>query len=255
MTDRVGQLYSQSVARVIPSDRFSSVVAASARVFITHGYQRTQVQDVADILGLGKGTLYGYAQSKAALFAAAVRYADAHEQVPSTAELPVPTPADGEIATLISERLGREIRDMTLTQALREPLPASHTGADIGLVVADLYQRLARHRIALKLVDRCAPELPELAEVWFSTARNAQVEAVQTFLVQRADAGLLNLPGPAPIVARTIVELCSLWAVHMHFDPAPDDRFVGRSGSADDETIATTLSRLVVRATSAVATN
>jgi hypothetical protein len=34
------------------------------------------MQDVADVLGLAKGTLYGYAASKDALFAAAVRYGD-----------------------------------------------------------------------------------------------------------------------------------------------------------------------------------
>lgn len=241
--------------RSIPPDRFISVVAAAARVFITHGYQRTQMQDVAGALGLAKGTLYGYAQSKAALFAAAVRYADAQEEVPPPSELPVAEPADGEVAALISERLADEIRDMTLTQVLREPLSTKQIGADIGNVVTDLYHRLARHRIALKMVDRCAPELPELAEVWFVTGRNAQIDAVQTFLQQRADAGLASLPGPAPIVARTIVELCSLWAVHLHFDPSPDARLATRSGTSTDETIASTLSQFVVRATTAIPGN
>src|SRR5260370_35964169 len=92
------------MARTIPADRFSAVVAASARAFITHGYQRTQVQDVADALGLAKGTLYGYAQGKAALFAAAVRYADGHEPVPGLTDLPVPAPGGGEPAALMGGR-------------------------------------------------------------------------------------------------------------------------------------------------------
>jgi EAL domain-containing protein (putative c-di-GMP-specific phosphodiesterase class I) len=46
--------------RTIPADRFPAVVAAAAQVFITHGNQRCQ--------------------GKAALFAAAVRYADGHER-------------------------------------------------------------------------------------------------------------------------------------------------------------------------------
>nr|MDT0666373.1 helix-turn-helix domain-containing protein [Micromonospora sp. DSM 115978] len=82
------------MARSIPADRFAAVVAAAAQIFITNGYQRAQVQDVAAALGLGKGTLYGYAQGKAALFAAAVRYADGHEPLPAPADLPVPAPAD-----------------------------------------------------------------------------------------------------------------------------------------------------------------
>src|SRR5256885_14213255 len=83
------------MARTIPADRFPAVVAAAARVFITHGYQRAQVQDVADALGLAKGTLYGYARGKAALFAAAVRFADGHEPLPTPAGPPGPPPAGG----------------------------------------------------------------------------------------------------------------------------------------------------------------
>lgn len=235
--------------RSIPPDRFTSVVAASARVFITHGYQRAQMQDVADALGLAKGTLYGYAQSKAALFAAAVRYADAIEDVPRPSNLPVSAPVDGEVAALIAERLADEIAGMTLTRALREPLSTKATNADIGAVVIDLYHRLARHRIALKLVDRCAPELPDLAAVWFGIGRTSQVDAVEAFLLQQVDAGQLRLPGPAPIIARTIVELCSLWAVHLHFDPSPDARLGAQSGVADEDTIAATLAEFVVRGT------
>ncbi|MFV4185465.1 helix-turn-helix domain-containing protein [Mycobacterium tuberculosis] len=131
------------MARSIPADRFSAIVAASARVFIAHGYQRTQVQDVADALALAKGTLYGYAQGKAALFAAAVRYGDAQEALPLASELPVAA------------------------------------------------------------------------------------------------------------VARTIVELCALWAVHLHFDPSPEPWSIVQPGVIDDDAIAATLAEFVVRATTA----
>src|SRR5258706_9410648 len=155
------------MARTIPVDRFPAVVAAAARVFITHGYQRTQVQDVADALGLAKGTLSGYADGKAALFAAAVRYADGHEAWPAVADLPVPAQDEREIAAVVAGRLAGEIADLKLVRALENPLPATATPADFRAeltgIVTDLYARLARHRIAIKLVDRCAPELPELA--------------------------------------------------------------------------------------------
>ncbi|SRR6266550_231325 len=241
------------MARTIPPDRFPAVVAAAARVFITHGYQRAQVQDVADALGLAKGTLYGYAQGKAALFAAAVRYADGHERLPALADLPVPAPADGEIAMLVAGRLAGEIVDMRLAQALTDPLPADATPserrAELAGIVTDLYARLARHRIAIKLVDRCAPELPDLAELWFGTGRRAHVGGVEEYLVRRQQAGTVSLPGPAPLVARTIVELCALWAVHCHFDPAPDPPDANQAGAIDDVVVAATLAELVVRAT------
>lgn len=227
------------------------MVAAAARVFIAHGYQRAQVQDVADVLGLGKGTLYGYAQGKAALFAAAVRYADGHEPLPTLADLPVSAPAEGEVAELVAGRLAAEVADLRLAKALAAPAPTNpevDDGGELAAIVTDLYGRLARHRIAIKLVDRCAPELPDLAEVWFGTGRRAHVDAMEEYLNRRQRAGTLTLPGPAPLVARTVVELCALWAVHCHFDPAPDPLGTGRAEPVDDAAVAGMLAQLVARA-------
>jgi AcrR family transcriptional regulator len=239
------------MVRTIPADRFPAVVAAAARVFITHGYQRTQVQDVADALGLAKGTLYGYADGKAALFAAAVRYADCHEAWPAVADLPVPAQDEREIATVVAGRLAGEIAELKLVRALEHPLPARATPADFRAeltgIVTDLYARLARHRIAIKLVDRCAPELPELAAVWFGAGRQGNVSGIEEYLVLRERAGLVSLPGPAPLVARTIVEMCALWAVHCHFDPAPGAPT--HTEAIDDETVAAMVAEIVVRAT------
>jgi AcrR family transcriptional regulator len=190
--------------------------------------------------------VYGYARSKAALFAAAVRYADGHEPLPALADLPVPAPADGETARLVTTRLAAVISDLKLTHALSSPSTARAEPAELGGIVTDLYQRLAQHRTTIKLVDRCASELPELAEVWFGAGRHAQVSGLAEYRTRREHAGTLTLPGPAALVARTIIELCTLWAVHCHFDPAPtpDD-----SGPIDDTAVAAMLATLIVRAT------
>jgi hypothetical protein len=82
------------VARTRPADRFTHLISAAAEIFIAQGYQRTQMQDVADRLSVAEGTVYGYVESKAALLGAALRYADGLELPPD--ELPLPTPADGE---------------------------------------------------------------------------------------------------------------------------------------------------------------
>jgi len=44
----------------------------ASRVFAERGYQKTDVQVIADSLGMGKGTIYRYFSSKEALFLAAV---------------------------------------------------------------------------------------------------------------------------------------------------------------------------------------
>lgn len=51
--------------------RRSEILAAAALLFARKGYADTTTQDLADLLGVGKGTLYRYFPSKEALFLAA----------------------------------------------------------------------------------------------------------------------------------------------------------------------------------------
>ena len=230
-------------ARVIPQDRLSTVVDTASQVFIRRGYRATQMQDVADELGLAKGTLYLYAGGKEALFAAALRYADGAETVPDTSSLPLPAPVPGELAELVAGRLAAELPDLALTRALERtarPDTPAEAAAELSGVVVDLYKRLARHRVAIKLVDRCAAELPELGSVWRDSGRGAQMSAMEAYLRDREGAGLLAVPGSLPVAARTAVELCVLWAVHLPWDTAPTEF---RSAPADGD-VARVLSAL-----------
>jgi AcrR family transcriptional regulator len=52
--------------------RREEILDAAARVFAARGYPHTDVQIIADALGVGKGTIYRYFPSKDALFLAAV---------------------------------------------------------------------------------------------------------------------------------------------------------------------------------------
>jgi hypothetical protein len=69
---------------------------------------------------------------------------------------------------------------------------------------------------------------------------------METYLRRRQAIGALVLPGPPPLVARTVVELCVLWAVHCRFDPAPPGPAIGGVIDADEETVAATLAGLLV---------
>lgn len=208
--------------------------------------RRTQMQDIADVLGLAKGTLYGYAANKEALFAAAIRYGDGLEPLPDISALPVRAPADGELVELVTGRLAAEVPDLALTKALgRHRLPRTpvEAAAELSRIIVDLYERLSRNRVAIKLVDRCAPELPELGKVWSDTGRGDQMSGMEAYLDTRQRAGLLTLPGPVDLVARTTVELCVLWGVHCRFDPAP----LASPLTYDDATVATTLAAMISR--------
>ncbi|MHA6784311.1 TetR/AcrR family transcriptional regulator [Pseudonocardia saturnea] len=220
--------------RSIPADRLASLIEAGTEVFTAQGYRRAQMQDVADALGVAKGTVYGAVAGKDALLLACVRYADGLVPLPEPQAWPLPAPAAGELVAVVGQRLG-ELGELDLQRIAgrTEPGPVVE---EITAIVTDLMARLTRHRRAIKLVDRCAPEIDELAQLWFGAGRAQLVERLRDYLTGRAAQGLLR-PYPAwDVVARTLVESCVLWAVHRHWDPAPEPF---RTARPDDDVSAT----------------
>lgn len=209
------------MARPIPADRFESLITAGTATFIEHGYRRTQMQDVADALGVAKGTVYAVVSSKEALLLACVQYADGLEAVPEASTWPLPSPSGGDLVALVADRLC-EVFELAVHGL--PGTPAGGASAEIELIITDLMSRLTRHRRAIKLVDRCAPEIPELAELWFGAGRAQLVGQLASHLSDRAQHGHLRptyTPAQWEVVARTVVESCVLWAVHLDWDPAP----------------------------------
>lgn len=229
--------------RSIPADRLASLIEAGTAVFVAQGYRRAQMQDVADALGVAKGTVYGAVAGKDALLLACIRYADGLAPLPDPQDWPLPAPAAGEMVAVVGQRLG-EVGELDLYRIAEriEPGPAVE---EITAIVTDLMARLTRHRRAIKLVDRCAPEIEELAHLWFGAGRAHLVERLRDYLARRAEQGLLR-PYPAwDVVARTLVESCVLWAVHRHWDPAPEPF---RAAARPDDDVTATLAALFAAA-------
>ena len=78
---------------------------------------------------------------------------------------------------------------------------------------------MAAHRVRIMVLDRCAAELPELGADWYESGRNAVVGLWVDYLAQRAPQ--IGSSVDHEVLARTIVELITLWAVKMPWDPAP----------------------------------
>jgi AcrR family transcriptional regulator len=209
------------MSRRIPADRFGALIKAGTVMFVAHGYRRTQMQDVAEAMGVAKGTVYAVVASKDALLLACVRYADGIEPPPDPSAWPLLSPGGRELVDLVSERLG-EVAELAIHRLA--PTETESAAAEIELVVTDLMRRLVRHQRAIKLIDRCAPEIPEIAELWFGAGRADLVDQLREHLKARAERGQVRLtadPAHWDVVARTIVETCVLWAVHLRWDPAP----------------------------------
>ncbi len=181
------------------------------------------MSDVAKALGVAKGTLYGYVESKDALFDAAVRYADGLEPLPPPDALPIRTPAEGATIDYIRQRVASEAAELALSRVLGDALIIESRHDELSAVLGDLYDRLARHRFTIKLVDRCASEFPELADVWFGQGRWAQHELLCELCRRRVADGSYRPLQDIPVVARTLLETVAFWALHRHFDPSSQD--------------------------------
>jgi len=202
------------MARPIPEDRLSRLVEVATAVFIEQGFRHTRMEDVAEALGVAKGTVYLYVENKEALFDLVCRSADRPFEQPP--ELPVKSPAAGATIRYIVDRLAAG----QVMPALAEALAGGRRAArdELAAIVGDIYDAMARNRVGIKLVDRSARDIPELGKIWFGGARGVLVEALSGYLEERVRARRLRAPVDVAIAARFIVETCAFWAVHRHWD-------------------------------------
>jgi AcrR family transcriptional regulator len=208
------------VARRIPDDRLEQLVDCATRVFIEQGYGRTQMADVAAALGVAKGTLYLYVESKEALFDLVARYADAERPFAQWPPLPVRTPKPGATVKYVRDRLAQSGVPRALAKALTQKRTAD-IRAELEAIVRELYETLAHNRRGIKLLDRSARDYPELAALWFEGGRGGLIGVLTQYLEDRRRRKLLRPLPDAAVAARLLIETIVFWAVHRHWDPHP----------------------------------
>lgn len=208
------------MGRKIPDGRFEELADCATRVFIENGYRRTQMADVAEALGVAKGTLYLYVESKEALFDLALHYADAPDQLSKPERLPIPTPKPGATADYVRQRL-MENQKLPVLEAALARKRAPDVPRELEEIVREMYGVLAAHRRAIKLLDRSAADHPELAAIWFESGREGLMALLERYLASRVRAGQLRAVPDVPATARLIIEMIAFWAVHRHWDPHP----------------------------------
>jgi len=208
------------MARRAPPDRFQEMIEAATRVFIAHGYRRTQMVDVANAMGVAKGTLYLYVESKEALFDAVVRHADRPRPISPPSELPLRTPEPGATLAEVERRLAAEGALPSLTTALTRSR-VGDVRAELEAVLGELYDVLARHRIGITLLDRCALDYPELAKLWYRAGRDGALGLLTRYLEERIRRRRIRPFDVPAVAARIVLETLIFWAVHRHWDPHP----------------------------------
>lgn len=208
------------MARPVPESRFKDLITCATRLFIQHGYRHTQMSDVAREMGVAKGTPYLYVESKEALFFACLRHADHEPPGVSEVELPLATPPPGALTQELRRALDRSAEPAALRQALRRRR-VSDPRAELEEILRQLYATSERHRTGIELLSRCSRDHPELGQTFFDEGRFRQVDLLSRYLRRRIDDGLLRRVPDVAAAARFVIESVATWAVHVHWDPAP----------------------------------
>jgi AcrR family transcriptional regulator len=206
--------------RYVMGDRLQHLIESATSVFIARGYRQTQMADVATKMGVAKGSLYTYVESKDALFDLVVRCADRDDWRAKAPELPVPTSSSESTLQYIRQRLAQAETMTNLAEALNRKR-VRDSSSELRAIMIELYGLLASNRYGITLIDRSSRDYPELAALWLDT-RSGLLKLLRSYLESRIASGHLRPVPDTAVAARLLLETATFWAVHRHWDLRPE---------------------------------
>jgi AcrR family transcriptional regulator len=199
--------------------RLRELAAAAIDVFSRQGFERSQVADVAKVMGVSPGTIYLYVESKEALFDLAIRHAASNDsEWLDEIEIPIPTPLPDSTLEFLRQVLGRDGEWPLLASALRTPA-APNIQSELEGIILEQYRLMTRHRAGLVMLARSAFEFPGLAEVFVLGLRKRLLDSLGLYLQSRIQSGQIR---PLADTAATTAALTQtiVWAnLQRPFDP------------------------------------
>ncbi len=203
--------------------RLQEIIGAATDTFIANGYRLARIEDVAHRAGVAPATVHLYARTKDALFDLVMRAA-LHDPTVADVALPHLAPPAGDMIERLWQRLLAAARFPSLDDAPPDP-PADGAVAEFERIVRELYRWLLRHHRAVKLIERCAREWPELAALYYKQFRRTGLDRLATYLDRRGRQGALRATPDPAVAARVVVETVAFFAMHRFSAPdsAMDD--------------------------------
>jgi len=166
---------------------------------------------------VGPGTIYLYAEGKEALFDLAIRRAMEDPTV-WTMNLPHPAPGPGAVADALWRCLQNASHFPQLWMATESPPPADST-AEVEGIIRELYRWLHRYRRAIKLVERCRGDWPDVSQVFFRRFWRGGVRRLADYFRRRGADHSLPVRRDYLAAAHLIVESLTWMAVHREWAP------------------------------------
>jgi len=200
-------LYNAFVKRPTKDDRARAIAEAALAAFSDKGYRLTQVADVAKLAGVAPGTIYLFAKSKEDLFWLALKLAVGRPLEDATCK------------ELTGEDLRAELIPTDARLSLRHWLDQGSELPSLESVLLDHWNSVSHAARAIKLVERCASDWPELAQAFFGELRVVVIRDLANYLESAANAGLCRKVKDPRLAARLIIETIAWFAMHRLGDP------------------------------------
>lgn len=212
--------------------RHALIVESAVHAFALAGFHRTQMADIARRANVALGTLYNVAPSKEGLFAAAllrgVGLDSAEAASPGTVR---------DVEAFVAERLAAWFEPLGAA-AVHDALFRAERPVPLGEAMAAVYDAIASRRLAIRILDRSAHDLPRLNELFVTQVRAPGLRALVEYLVDAQASGLVAPIHDARASARFVLETCAWFAMHRLFSP-------GGADISDDVARRTALTHLV----------
>jgi len=201
-----------------PAGRLHQIADAAIIVLSQQGYRLTQMADVAREAGLSAGALYSYVEGKEALLHLAL--AHAFELEFDESDLPYRVSSPDETLHLLKREFKRPAVWPVLSKKIRAgsvPLQP----ADLAGVAAELYDTMHARRRRIWLLDRCARDVPEIADLYVKQVKAQYLKDLAAFIAAGQVQGLFNRDIDSPTAARALLEMTAWLAMHRLRDALP----------------------------------
>jgi AcrR family transcriptional regulator len=206
------------LARVKPAGKLTEIADAALAAFGRGGFRLTQMADVAKLCHMSPGALYGYVESKDALFYLAML--QGLRELDPAMPLPVRVGSDDEAMKLLERAAASRLHWPLLSAALKRPKAADFTDEAKG-IAGELFDLVLRDRGLIWLLSACSKDLPELAKFHNRRIRGRYLEDFNAWTKKRAAAGQLRPEASTPAAARAVLEMITWMAIHRLHEPIP----------------------------------
>ena len=139
------------------------VARAALACFTEGGFRLTQIAHVSERIGVSVGSIYRFVESKEALFYIAAL--EAVDRLPDALPIPVKVAGLQDTVAAIGNLISRDRLWPVLKAAIRSGA-SGDAKAEAREVAAELYDAISARARLISLLDRCAGDIPELAELF-----------------------------------------------------------------------------------------